>query len=212
LKKEIGAKPEICRRLQFEAVGGIKRLQFLLLEYCFFKDSKEGRALPQSLPWLLSPLSLMLHIVQTRALALLRLPCYFVKLETEIVGLMAVQEHHESLLVASLAVAKDYRRLGIGTCILDRIETIARHMAKRWLETLVLRKNIPAQRLYTEYGFTLIQSERMHFIMRKEIGIDHACLPRYAPLRMQRLSKIVSQCINVDFTQLFNCVEFFLFR
>jgi ribosomal protein S18 acetylase RimI-like enzyme len=166
LKKEIGAESDICRKLQFEAVRGIKRLQFLLLEYRFFKNSKEGRALPLNLPWPLSPLSLMLHIAKSRALALLKLPCYFVKLEKRIVGLLAIQEHHESLLVASLGVAKGYRRLGIGTCILGYIETIARHMGKRWLEVDVLRKNIPAQRLYTKYGFTFIQSERMFFIMR----------------------------------------------
>ena len=115
----------------------------------------------------------MLHIVKSRALALLRLPCYFVKLETKIVGLCAIQEHHESLLVASLGVAKEYRRLGITTRILGYIETIAKHMGKRWLETLVLRKNIPAQRLYTRYGFTFTQSERTHCIMRKETRIDH---------------------------------------
>jgi ribosomal protein S18 acetylase RimI-like enzyme len=108
----------------------------------------------------------MLHIVKSRALALLKLPCYFVKLEKRIVGLLAIQEYHKSLLVASLGVAKGYRQLGIGTCILGYIETIARHMGKRWLEVDVLRKNIPAQRLYTKYGFTFIQSERMFFIMR----------------------------------------------
>ena len=166
MKKEIGAEPDICRKLQFKAVKGTKRLQFLLLEYRFFKDSEEGSALLLSLPWFLSPLSLMLHIVKSRALTLLRLPCYFVKLETRIVGLLAIQEHHESLLVASLGVAKEYRRLGIGTCILANIETIARHMGKRWLEVDVLTKNISAQRLYTKYGFTFIQSEKMLFIMR----------------------------------------------
>jgi len=166
LKKEIGAEPDICRKLQFEAVRGIKHLQFILLEYRFFKNSEEGRALPLNLPWPLSPLSLMLHIVKSHALTLLKLPCYFVKLETKIVGLLAIQEHNESLIVASLGVAKEYRRLGIGTCILSYIETIAKHMGKRLLEVDVLRKNIPAERLYTKYGFTFVQSERMFFIMR----------------------------------------------
>ena len=166
MKKEIGAEPDICRKLQFEAVRGIKHLQFILLEYRFFKNSEEGRALPLNLPWPLSPLSLMLHIVKSHALTLLKLPCYFVKLETKIVGLLAIQEHNESLIVASLGVAKEYRRLGIGTCILSYIETIAKHMGKRLLEVDVLRKNIPAERLYTKYGFTFVQSERMFFIMR----------------------------------------------
>lgn len=156
----------MCRKLQFEAVKGIKRFQFLLLEYRFFKDSEDGGALPLSLPWLLSPLSLMVHIVKSRALALFRLPCYFVKLGTKTVGLFAIQECNESLFVASLGVAKDRRRLGIGTCILGYVETIAKRNGKRWLEVDVLKKNIPAQRLYTKYGFTFIQSERMRFVMR----------------------------------------------
>jgi len=172
LKKKTKAEPDICRKLQFETVKGIKHLQFLLLEYRFFKDSEESSALPLSLPWLLSPLSLMLHIVKSHALALLMLPCYFVRLETKIVGLLATQERHEILLVASLGVAKEYRRLGIGTCILGYIETIAKRMNKRWLETLVLRKNIPAQRLYTKYGFRVIKSERGHCIMRKEVCVN----------------------------------------
>jgi GNAT superfamily N-acetyltransferase len=173
LKKGIRTKPDICAKLRFETVKWIERLQLLLLEYRFFKDSEEGSALPLNLPWPLSPLSLMLHVVKTRALTLLRLPCYFVKLETEIVGLFAVQERNESLVVASLGVAREFRRLGIGTCILGYIETTAKQMHKRWLEALVLRKNIPAQRLYAKYGFTFIQSERMHYIMRKETSIGH---------------------------------------
>lgn len=173
MNKEIEAASDICKKLQFEAVMGIKRLQFILFEYRFFKDSEEGSALPLTFPQLLFLLSLMLYIVKAHALALLRLPCYFVKLETEIVGLMAVQEHRESLLVASLAVAKEYRRLGIGTCILCCTEKIAKHVGKRWLETFVLKKNLPAQRLYTKYGFTFTQSEKMHYIMKKEIRINH---------------------------------------
>lgn len=173
MQEEIDAEPDICRKLQFEAVRGIKRLQFLLLEYLFFKDSEESSALPLSLPWPLSPLSLMLHIAKTHALALLRLPCYFVKIETKIVGLLAIQEHSESLLVASLGVAKELRQLGIGTCILSYIETIAKQMGKRWLEVDVWKKNIPAQRLYTKYGFKFIQPKRMLCTMRKETRVDH---------------------------------------
>ena len=166
MKKEVGVEPDICRKLQFEAVKRVKRLQFLLLEYRFFKDSEDCSALSLNLPWLLSPLSLVLHIIKSHALALLRFPCYFVKVEMKTVGLMAIEERHESLLVASLGVAKEYRRLGIGTCILGYIETIARNEGKRLLEVDVLRKNIPAQRLYRKHGFSFVKSERMHCIMR----------------------------------------------
>jgi len=166
LEKETEVESEICEKLQFKPVNGIRRLQFLLLEHRFFKDSKEGSALPLSLPWFLFPFSLMLHIVKSHALTILKLPCYFVELETKIVGLLAIQERHESLLVASLGVAKEYRQLGIGTCILGCAEKIAKYMGKRWLEVDVLGKNIPALRLYRKYGFTFIQNERMHYIVR----------------------------------------------
>lgn len=172
MKKGIGAKTKICRKLQFEAVKGIKRLQFLLFEYRFFMDSEKGSALPLSRPWLPFPLSLMLYIVETRALTLLRFHCYFGKLETRIVGLFAIKEGHGSLLVGSLGVAKKYRRLGIGTCILRYAEKIAKREGKRWLEVGVLRKNIPAQRFYTKYGFSFIQSERTLCIMRKEVCVN----------------------------------------
>jgi ribosomal protein S18 acetylase RimI-like enzyme len=166
LKNEIRTEPDICRKLQFEVARRIRRLQFLLLEYRFFEDNEEGSALPLNLPWPFFPLSLMLPIVKSCALVLVRLPCYFVKIDAKIVGLWAVQEQHESLLVASLGVAKGYRRLGIGTRILVHVEAVARHMGKRWLEVDMLRKNIPAQRLYTKYGFSFIQDGRIHYIMR----------------------------------------------
>jgi ribosomal protein S18 acetylase RimI-like enzyme len=166
LKREIRAKPDICVKLHFEPAKGVKRLQFLLLEYRFFRDSEEDTALPLNLPWILSPLSLMIHIVKSRALTLLRLPCCFVKLKTKTVGVWAVQEHQQSLLVASLGVAKEYRRLGIGMCILGHIEAIANHIGKKQMKVDVLTKNIPAQRLYTKYGFTFIQQETVHHIVR----------------------------------------------
>jgi len=168
LKKEIEGKPDIYRKVQFVTVRGIRRLQFLLLEHHFFKDSEEGSALPLKMPLPLFPLSLMLHIAKTRALNLLRLPCYFVKIKTKIVGLFAIQEHHEKLVIASLAVAKEYRRHEIGTYILGCIETTARRMGKKWLEVDVWRKNIPAQRLYRKYGFKFTQSERLFCKMRLE--------------------------------------------
>jgi ribosomal protein S18 acetylase RimI-like enzyme len=173
LKKDAAPEPVICGRLQFEPAKGIKHLQFLLLEYHFFRGSEGGSALLLDLPWLLSPLSLMVHIVKSRAIILLVIPCYFAKLDTRIVGLMAIQGSHEGLLVASLGVAKEHRRLGIGTCILRYVEVIAGLMGKKWLEVDVLRKNIPALQFYTKYGFTFVQSERTRYIVRGRKLLNH---------------------------------------
>jgi hypothetical protein len=166
LKEKIRIAPGICGKLQFESARGIGRLQFLLLEYSFFKTSEGGSALPVNMPWFLCPVSLVLHIVQSHALVLMRLPCYYVKLRMKTIGLWAIQELSESLLVASLGVAKEYRRLGIGTCILGHVERIAKHSGKKWLEVDVLNKNVAAKRFYAKYGFTFIDSERSRKILR----------------------------------------------
>jgi len=80
--------------------------------------------------------------------------------------LFAVEEHRQSLHVASLGVAKEYRRVGMGTYMLGYIEKIAEHMGKGLLEVDVLTKNIPAQRLYIKHGFTFTPGERTHGMMR----------------------------------------------
>ena len=38
-------------------------------------------------------------------------------------------------------------------------------MGKSWMEVDVLKKNIPAQRLYTKYGFKF-EDEKMHGMIR----------------------------------------------
>jgi GNAT superfamily N-acetyltransferase len=132
-----------------------------------FEDSEEeGSALALKLPWLLSPLSLLLHVMKSHALTLLKLPCYTAKLDKETVGVFAFQEYHKSLLVASLGVKKQYRRLGIGAFIIRQIEKTARHMHKKLLEVDVLRKNVPARRLYTKSGFMFLKPNRKRSIMR----------------------------------------------
>lgn len=166
LRAEIDAGRDICGELRFEAAKRLGRLQFVLLEYLLLKDSEEGGALPLALPWFLSLLSLTLHVVKSRALSLLRLPCYFVRLGKEVIGLLAIQDRNERLIVASLGVAKRYRRLGMGTCILGYAEAVARRMGKKMLEVDVYGKNIPALGLYTRYGFTFVPSLSTRSIRR----------------------------------------------
>jgi GNAT superfamily N-acetyltransferase len=173
LEREIEEDSAACKKLQFEIVKGIRRLQFLILEHQFFRNSENGGALALNMPLFLFPFSLMLHIAKTHALTLLRLPCYFVKLGTEIVGLFAVEGRRESLFVASLGVAKQYRGLGIGTRILCCIEATAKRLDKKWVEVDVWSKNIPAQRLYAKYGFRFVRSEGILYHMRMKTHLNN---------------------------------------
>jgi GNAT superfamily N-acetyltransferase len=146
---------------------------FIPAEYRFFRDSEERTgALVINLPWPLCPLSMIIHILESHALTLLKLPCFYVKLGRETVGLFAYQENQEGILVASLAVRRQYRRLGIGEFLLKQIEQMARQKYKHWLEVAVQRKNSPAIRLYTGFGFIFEErsGNRRIMIGRKQLA------------------------------------------
>jgi GNAT superfamily N-acetyltransferase len=171
--RQIGAGRDICGRLEFKTARGLGRVLFILLEYRFFSESEEGGALFFSLPRFLSPLSFVLNVVKSRALSLLRFPCCYVRLATKVVGLFGLQERDESLVVASLAVAKEYRRLGIGNRILDCVETCARKKGKGFLEVHVYTKNVPARMFYSQHGFIFVQSARMANIMEGRKRVEY---------------------------------------
>jgi GNAT superfamily N-acetyltransferase len=172
LKKEVEGRRSVHGMLRFELARGIKRPMFILTEYWFFREGEaRAGALVIKLPWPLCPLSMMIHVLESHALALLEVPCYYVNLGKKTVGLFAYQESHDVMRVASLAVRSQWRRLGIGGFLLKQIEQTARHMHKQWLEVAVLRKNSPATRLYTGFGFTFQKrsGNRRIMIGRKQL-------------------------------------------
>ena len=167
MKKRSQTELRILEKLRFELCRGIMRPLFVFIEYRLFKDSEEeGSALALQLPRFLAPLSMLVHIIESHALTLLKLPCYLTKFDGEITGVFAYQEYNESLLVASLGVRKTYRRLGIGSLILKQIEKAARKMRKKYLEVDVLIKNIPAKRLYERTGFKFLRRSKKRSISR----------------------------------------------
>ena len=96
---------------------------------------------------------------------------YFVMLGKNVVGVVAFHEKPDSLLVASLGVAKEYRRLGVATYVLRYAEKLAVRLGKEWLELTVLKRNTPARRLYVKSGFSEVKERRWSFIMKKQVRI-----------------------------------------
>jgi ribosomal protein S18 acetylase RimI-like enzyme len=93
---------------------------------------------------------------------------YLVRSGKNVVGSVVFHERSDSLLVASLGVAKEYRRLGTATFILGYAERVATSLGKEWLELTVLKANVPAQRLYVKLGFRLWRVRKRSFILRKK--------------------------------------------
>jgi ribosomal protein S18 acetylase RimI-like enzyme len=102
-------------------------------------------------------------------LILFRARRYFVKLKGNVVGVVVFHEEPDNLFIASLGVAKEYRRVGVATCILRYAESMAARLGKERLELGVLKRNTPAQRLYMKFGFSAVMERRWSFILRKRV-------------------------------------------
>jgi len=94
---------------------------------------------------------------------------YFILLQHRVVGVIALQEESRTLYISSMAVSPNCRRTGIATYALDDAAAIASILCKEALELAVLKKNIPAVRLYERRGYRVEDETRSTYIMRKQI-------------------------------------------
>jgi ribosomal protein S18 acetylase RimI-like enzyme len=148
----------------------VRTSEHLLFNFCdfrFFNSSQNGSALVFGKSRFLAPLVAVPYVLACETI-FLRKRRYFVKLENRVVGVLIVQEKPEALYIGSLAVAPEYRGRGVAKHILKFSTKIANKRGKRWLELTVLKKNIPARRLYEKSGFVKKREKRFSLVLRKE--------------------------------------------
>lgn len=167
VKEAITSVTSFCYSLCIVPVSRSEHFLFNLLEFRFFKDSEQGVALPIGGFRLLSPVITLPYILAAEVI-FFRATRYFVKLGNDVVGVVVFRDKPDSLLVTSLGVAKQYRRLGIATFILNYAERVATLLGKEWLKLTVLKTNTPAQRLYAKFGFEWEMTRRQSFILKKK--------------------------------------------
>ncbi len=80
------------------------------------------------------------------------LPLVAVK-DGKVVGYIILWDLGESLHIANIAVAEEWRRKGIGTLLIRRAKEIGREKGKQLLSLEVRKSNIAARRLYQKEGF-----------------------------------------------------------
>lgn len=158
----------LVRLLLIAPVRRSEHLLFNLFEFRFFRDSERGVALPFGSLRFLS-LSILVPYVLAAELIFFRTHRFFVKAKEKVVALVALREESNSLFIASIGVAREYRRLGVAMLVLRYAERLAAVSGKEWLELSVLKGNVPAQRLYAKVGFTLEKAGRWSFILRKKV-------------------------------------------
>ena len=154
--------------LKVEPVDKLRLLTFNFLEFRFFWNSENGKAMVFGTPRLLKPLVVVPYMLASEV-GNFRGKKYFVKLKNQIAAVFILTIRHDSLIVSGLAVSPDYRRLGVGLFILKWIENFCKQIKTEWLELTVLKDNIPAQYLYQKFGFKITTERRMSLTLRKRI-------------------------------------------
>jgi len=80
---------------------------------------------------------------------------------------LMVDEAH----ITNIAVAKEYRRKGIGELLLIATIDMARELKANTMTLEVRISNIPAQNLYSKYGFINMGTRRGYYLDNKEDAI-----------------------------------------
>jgi len=157
-----------CQSFCVMPVKKQQHLLFNFLSFRFFKNSRGGNILVFGNPRVLTSLLALPYVVFTEPV-FLRRRLYFVKFKEHVVGAFALREKPEALFITSLAVAPEFRRLGIATYILDYVKNLASGLGKSWMDLNVLKTNTPAQRLYFKYGFVKSEEKKFSLILRSEV-------------------------------------------
>jgi ribosomal protein S18 acetylase RimI-like enzyme len=95
-----------------------------------------------------------------------RSPRYFVTVDQQIVGLVALQERTDTIFISVLATHPFYRRMGIASFMLDYAGKLAMKLGKTSLELTVLKVNKPALKLYNNFGFHLKEEKRRSYVLQ----------------------------------------------
>lgn len=143
-------------------------LLFNLLEFKFFNSSENGSAMPFRTSGLLAFLIVAPYVLSCEAI-FFRKKRLFIKLKDHMAGTLVVHEESEALYIRSLAVAREFRRLGVATYILAYVERSAKRLGKKSVELSVLKSNFPAQRLYRRFGFAQKEEKRRSFVLAKRV-------------------------------------------
>ncbi len=158
--------------LKMEPIRKRDSLLFSFLEFRFFWNSPNGKALPMLYgnPAWLAPLITIPYIlaalVHVRNFGGVK---YFIRVENEVAGTVLLKVHQDTLALRSFAVSPIKRKHGVGFFVLVQAEKLAKQMKLPWLEVEVLKGNVSAQRLYWKFGFKIYAEGRLTFVLRKRV-------------------------------------------
>lgn len=150
--------------MKITAVKRKEHFLFNLLCFWFFRNSA-GRGLEASPfgTFIIIPYVLFSEVYFFRSLR------YFVRIDQQIVGLIALEENTEAIFISVLASHPLCRRMGIASFVLDRTVLLARKLGKTSLELAVTKWNKPALKLYNGFGFYVKEQKRRSYVLQYQL-------------------------------------------
>ena len=85
------------------------------------------------------------------------------KIDNNIVGLAGVKIILEQADIMNIVVKKDFRRLNIGSMLLENLILISKNAGCKKIMLEVNEKNFPAIHLYKKYGFKQISIRKKYY-------------------------------------------------
>jgi ribosomal protein S18 acetylase RimI-like enzyme len=156
--------------LKMESIGKGEFPLFSFLEFRFFWNSPNGKAMPMLFgnPAWLAPLIAVPYMLAALVYNF-RGARYFIRGENEVAGILVLKVRQDALIVHTLAVSPIKRKRGVGFFVLVQAEELAKQMKLPWLELEVLKRNVPAQRFYWKFGFKIHAERRLSLVVRKRV-------------------------------------------
>lgn len=113
------------------------------------------------------------------------------EIDNRIVGMMIYELHKSHLHLLSFAVACEYRRLGVGSQMIDRLVLKLSQQRRQEIVLEVRETNLPAQLFYRSQGFRAIGVHREHYRDSSEDAyVMRFTLPGIEPAPMAPVNRV----------------------
>lgn len=90
------------------------------------------------------------------------------KIENKCVGYCGFWQAYDEGDITNIAVSPNFRRMKIGSKLIERIIKEAREKKLACLNLEVRKSNLPAQKLYEKYGFSVVGERKNYYSDNKE--------------------------------------------
>jgi ribosomal protein S18 acetylase RimI-like enzyme len=123
-----------------------------------------------------------------RKFVVAELPAYVAKVDNGIIGFVSIAETGDAVIVVALGVLPQYQRSGVGSRLIEKVESEARRLRKRKVLVSTSNDDLPALAFYQSLGFQIYEVKpdvvaQKHGVVLRGIG----GLPVRDELRLQKI-------------------------